>query len=217
MSGTILVPEGASNTAALLDLDLAAIGRPSASGGQHILAALLANYPDREILIVGDNDGKDDGKWPGKSSAMRTAGHSKSIATDHQVGYTAGGVQGCKGVAQPEPKYQLQTGTPVPFPQRNGGSPGSPLCGQLQFRKVLVFSNFEFGESNGKPIKVGLMADNILDILLASRAGFQNALTAMFSSSKLQPVNCCCLKTIINSLPGSTRFARSTGPKDPTK
>ena len=49
----ILVVEGASDTAAALDLGFAAVGRPSAMGGLKHLTALLR---DRHVVIVGEND-----------------------------------------------------------------------------------------------------------------------------------------------------------------
>lgn len=49
----IVVVEGYSDTAAAMDLEFVAVGRPSAAGGQSMLPALLRG---RDIIIVGDND-----------------------------------------------------------------------------------------------------------------------------------------------------------------
>lgn len=71
----ILIVEGQSDCAALLTLGLAAVGRPSNSGGAELLAKLLEG---RSVFIVGENDAKDGGAWPGrdgaKSVAVRIAG-----------------------------------------------------------------------------------------------------------------------------------------------
>jgi hypothetical protein len=75
--GTIYVPEGPTDVAALLTLGLRAIGRPSSQGGLEHLAELFADTDDEilddEILIVGDNDKKADGRWPGREGARTLA------------------------------------------------------------------------------------------------------------------------------------------------
>ena len=55
-------------------LGLAAIGRPSNVGGITNLAELLRGLaPNREIIVVGENDDKPDGACPGKDGAIKTA------------------------------------------------------------------------------------------------------------------------------------------------
>ncbi|MEX1229494.1 MAG: hypothetical protein WEB58_04595 [Planctomycetaceae bacterium] len=72
--GPILLVEGGSDTAALLTLGLTVVGRPSNSGGVDLLLDLLEHIPpDRDIIVIGERDEKDDGKWPGKEGAIRTA------------------------------------------------------------------------------------------------------------------------------------------------
>ena len=72
--GTVLLVEGPSDALALTAAGLPAVGRPSNSGGVEYLAALLSRLtPGREVLVVGENDGKTDGSWPGRDGAARTA------------------------------------------------------------------------------------------------------------------------------------------------
>jgi hypothetical protein len=72
--GPVLLVEGASDTLALTACGLAVIGRPSNTGGVALLAKLLQDCPaDRPILVVGENDAKSDGSWPGRDGAERTA------------------------------------------------------------------------------------------------------------------------------------------------
>lgn len=66
----VLVVEGSSDVAACLVLGLAAVGRLSNSGGADDLAVLLDG---RDLLVVGENDGKDSGAWPGRDGAKRVA------------------------------------------------------------------------------------------------------------------------------------------------
>ena len=67
MPGPVYLPEGMSDTAALLSTGRCAIGRPSAQGGTPYLVKLLRKHKDREIIVVGENDQKSDGTWPGRT------------------------------------------------------------------------------------------------------------------------------------------------------
>lgn len=69
MPDPVYVPEGASDTAAALSRGVAAVGRPSCSGGVEDLAVLLRG---RRVILVGENDEKGD-KWPGRDGARNTA------------------------------------------------------------------------------------------------------------------------------------------------
>jgi AAA domain len=74
--GPVMVPEGASDTLHLTALGLPAVGRPSNTGGVKQLGELLGDLPkDRDILVLGEWDMKDDGKWPGRDGAEDVAGH----------------------------------------------------------------------------------------------------------------------------------------------
>jgi len=55
--GRLLIAEGPTDTAALLDLGFAAVGRPSCSGGVKHLAELARRLRPDEIVIVADGDG----------------------------------------------------------------------------------------------------------------------------------------------------------------
>ena len=66
--GPIVCPEGFTDTACLVAQHIAAVGRPSNTGGVEPLAELVAGErADRPIIIVGENDRKEDGSWPGRS------------------------------------------------------------------------------------------------------------------------------------------------------
>ncbi|MGK0482456.1 MAG: hypothetical protein ACJAQ3_002436 [Planctomycetota bacterium] len=68
--GPVLIVEGASDVATCLTLGLPAVGRPSNSAGAKDLAKLLRG---REVLVVGENDEKPDGRWPGRDGAVSVA------------------------------------------------------------------------------------------------------------------------------------------------
>lgn len=70
--GQVFIPEGMSDVAALRSYGMAAIGRPSAVGGIAILADLL-KMSALSPIIVGENDQKPDGRWPGREGAERCA------------------------------------------------------------------------------------------------------------------------------------------------
>lgn len=78
--GPVFVPEGFSDAAALTSMGLAAAGRPSCTGGvQHLIE--LFRRVDREIVVLGDNDQRPDGSWPGKVGAVKVA-----LALQEQLG-----------------------------------------------------------------------------------------------------------------------------------
>ena len=52
----LLICEGPTDMAAMLDLGFEAIGRPSCTGGTRLLAELLSNKRPPEVVIVGDHD-----------------------------------------------------------------------------------------------------------------------------------------------------------------
>ncbi len=54
--GRLLVCEGPTDTAALLDLGLAAVGRPSCTGGVKLLVELVKQRRPAETIIVADTD-----------------------------------------------------------------------------------------------------------------------------------------------------------------
>ena len=55
--GPVLLPEGGSDTAALITMGLSAIGRPSNMGGLHHLALMLRGVR-RVVIVLGERDQK---------------------------------------------------------------------------------------------------------------------------------------------------------------
>jgi hypothetical protein len=72
--GPVFVVEGPTDVLALTAAGLCAIGRPSNAGGAKLLAALFRDLPPgRDLVAVGENDQKPDGKWPGREGARSVA------------------------------------------------------------------------------------------------------------------------------------------------
>lgn len=70
----VFVVEGATDTLALCGAGIDAIGRPGAEGKTALLAAWLGGLPsDTEVIVVGENDEKADGKTPGRDGAIKVA------------------------------------------------------------------------------------------------------------------------------------------------
>jgi hypothetical protein len=69
-TGPALTAEGASDTATLTALGLRAVGRPSNRSGGEDLADLLDGL---DLVVVGENDGKPEGSWPGRDGAKAVA------------------------------------------------------------------------------------------------------------------------------------------------
>lgn len=68
-AGPIFLPEGGSDTAALLTMGLCAVGRPSNIGGVTRLAGLLSNIGNRPIVVLGENDSKPEKRGQEKTKA----------------------------------------------------------------------------------------------------------------------------------------------------
>jgi hypothetical protein len=52
----LLIAEGPTDTAALLDLDFVAVGRPNCRGGRAIIADLIHRWRPSSVVIIADND-----------------------------------------------------------------------------------------------------------------------------------------------------------------
>ena len=82
-SDPILLVEGASDVAAATMLGFAALGRPDCSSGAKLLAEAILTGADgydpdgvvaeRGVVVMGENDAKPDGRWPGKAGAEKVA------------------------------------------------------------------------------------------------------------------------------------------------
>lgn len=86
--GPLLIPEGASDTAAAIMLGYSAVGRPSASGGGNYIASLLHDFPnDRQIIVLAEHDEKPNGEHPGLTGALRTC-RTLATALQRPIPYT---------------------------------------------------------------------------------------------------------------------------------
>lgn len=78
--GPVHVVEGATDTAAGLDLGLCVVGRPSNAAGAEMLAALVRPLPvNRSIVVMGERDAKPDGRWPGRDGAVAVAARLRAM------------------------------------------------------------------------------------------------------------------------------------------
>lgn len=73
--GPLHIVEGPSDVLALTAAGVAAIGRPSNVGGVLLLAELINEHvpADRQIIVMGENDQKANGDWPGRDGMMKVA------------------------------------------------------------------------------------------------------------------------------------------------
>ena len=71
--GPVFAVEGPTDAAAMTAAGLACVGRPSNSGGSALLAELLKDLDADRVVVVGENDRKDSGAWPGRDGAESVA------------------------------------------------------------------------------------------------------------------------------------------------
>jgi hypothetical protein len=74
----VLVPEGASDTCAALAAGWAAVGRPSSNLNEEKMEYIATLLKGRRAVLIGENDRKPDGKWPGRDGAIKTADYLAS-------------------------------------------------------------------------------------------------------------------------------------------
>lgn len=78
--GPLFIVEGPTDTAAMIAAGLCAWGRPSNTGGVQHLADALSPLPEAlQCVIVGENDKKADGLWPGLAGAVSVAGNLQPL------------------------------------------------------------------------------------------------------------------------------------------
>jgi len=75
----LLVCEGPTDTAALLDLGFEAIGRPSATGGARLLAELAKRQGPSGVVIVADVDGNEVGQRGARRLATKLLAYVPTV------------------------------------------------------------------------------------------------------------------------------------------
>jgi len=86
LPGPVRIPEGASDVLALAFIGIPCVGRPSAMAGAELLADLLRDV-DRPLAVLGENDLKDDGRWPGRDGAIWMAERLGELLPGREVSW----------------------------------------------------------------------------------------------------------------------------------
>jgi len=162
LQGPILLPEGLSDSLSLHGAGCAAVGRPSATAGFKYLNQFLGDKLDRDVVVIGENDEKDDGAWTGRDGAMKTAQRlAASLDVAILVGFPPKDFKDCREWLNAEPdlsKEQIIEGLTDDCTVVSGEEVGAVE----QQSGVAIFSNFTFVEGdNGKPRKAGIMTAEI--------------------------------------------------------
>jgi hypothetical protein len=98
----VFVAEGVSDTLALTAIGVAALGRANNTGGGVQLAELLVRYGftggdvcgTRDVYILGENDEKPNGTWPGRDGAERVASQlAEALGRPVAIAYPPAGVK----------------------------------------------------------------------------------------------------------------------------
>ena len=75
----LLIPEGPTDTAALLDLGFPAVGRPSCRGGAALVIELCKRFQPRRVVVVSDAD------TPGRAGAEALARRLRAYVPDVRI------------------------------------------------------------------------------------------------------------------------------------
>lgn len=86
LPGPVRIPEGASDVLALAFIGIPCVGRPSAMAGAELLADLLRDV-DRHLAVLGENDAKPDGRWPGREGAIWMAERLRELLPGREVSW----------------------------------------------------------------------------------------------------------------------------------
>jgi len=78
-TSTLCITEGPTDCAALLDMGLVAVGRPSCSGGVSLLVRLVRRLLPREVIVVADGD------QPGQVGAKTLASELSSLSVELRI------------------------------------------------------------------------------------------------------------------------------------
>ena len=80
-SDTLLLPEGPTDTAALLDIGMSAVGRPNCSAGRRLLSAYIRRRRLKLVAVVADNDAQ--GIAGAQSCAQGLAAYTRDVRVIH--------------------------------------------------------------------------------------------------------------------------------------
>jgi hypothetical protein len=77
ITDVLLIVEGPSDVAAAMTMGICAVGRPNNMGGAELLATFNRRgvADDVFVVVLGENDRKPTGLWPGREGALHVAGH----------------------------------------------------------------------------------------------------------------------------------------------
>ena len=79
VGGRLLIAEGPTDTAALLDLGFSTIGRPSCTGGVKLLVKLVQHHRPKGMVIVADADANAAGQRGAESLAAVLVAYASSV------------------------------------------------------------------------------------------------------------------------------------------
>lgn len=111
---SIVSVEGASDSAAAFDLGFVPVGRPSNLAGMGLFKELVRGRP---IILVGENDKKLDGNWPGKAGVDSAFENTKNICPSVLKVFPP---EDCKDLREWKKKYDLTTESFLAYVKAHG-------------------------------------------------------------------------------------------------
>jgi putative DNA primase/helicase len=115
----VVCVEGMSDAATALDLTLIPVGRPSNLAGLGLLRELVRGKP---LILVGENDRKANGDWPGKVGIEAAFETTKNICPSVVKVFPP---EDCKDLREWRRKYDLTRESFLSYVQANGSDRGN--------------------------------------------------------------------------------------------
>jgi len=162
MKGHLHIVEGASDVGAMLQMGYAAVGRPSNTSGGAILKDLIPKRKWKLVIVVGENDQKSDGKFPGLDGMIKIKDYL-SIAWEIDVPgvMPPPGTEDCRTWLNAAPDLPI---TFVPFTEddpKEDPVAAAKSANERAFTNVIFEQHLETGKIRAVGIGINTLVKNL--------------------------------------------------------
>ena len=156
IEGPLYIVEGASDVGAMIEMGFAAFGRLSNTGGSSILKDLVPEDRRKDVVVVGENDKKPDGKFPGLDGMVRI---KKYLGTAWSIDVP--GVMPPKGTEDCRTWLIDNPGVPITFVPFTEDDPKEDPVAAAKSANQRAFTNAIIEQDPENPAKVRAVGKHI--------------------------------------------------------